>query len=148
MLYLGGPSLQVWILGGDLLHSPAMLWRCPTYKKVEEHWHRCSLRAELPQAKKVEDWQGILAQSDLPQQKTDEVASCFMPLRYGIFSDLKNVPSFFFIDKLCLMGFRVAYQRWEGKRHIKVFEDHTKQIIFVNYLILSTIFQGERWYLL
>ena len=41
--------------GADLLHSSAMLWRRPTYK-IEEDWHRCQHRANLPQAKKEEDW--------------------------------------------------------------------------------------------
>ena len=42
---------QIWILGVDL-HSAhqAVLWWHPTYK-IEEDWHRCSLRANLPQAK-------------------------------------------------------------------------------------------------
>ena len=30
-------------------------------QKVEEDWHRCELRANLPQGKKEEDWQQILA---------------------------------------------------------------------------------------
>ena len=34
-------AMWVWILHMDLLHSPAMLWWRPTYKKIEEDWHRC-----------------------------------------------------------------------------------------------------------
>ena len=47
MLYFGSPGSQVQITGADLLHSSAMLWRDPTYK-VEEDWHRCQLKANLP----------------------------------------------------------------------------------------------------
>ena len=38
-LHFSGPGSRVRILGMDLLHSAAMLWRCPTYK-IEEDWHR------------------------------------------------------------------------------------------------------------
>ena len=52
----GGLGSQVLILSVDLLQSLAMPWRCPIYK-IEEDWHRCWLRAGLPQAKKKEeDW--------------------------------------------------------------------------------------------
>lgn len=33
LLHLGGPGSRVQIPAVDLLHSPAMLWRCPIYKK-------------------------------------------------------------------------------------------------------------------
>ena len=39
-LHFSSPGSQVWILGVDLLHSPAMPWRHPTCK-VEEDWCRC-----------------------------------------------------------------------------------------------------------
>ena len=39
MLHFSSPGLQVRILGADLLHSSAMLWRHPIYK-VEVDWHR------------------------------------------------------------------------------------------------------------
>ena len=39
-LCFGGPDLWVRILGVDLLHTSAMLWRHPTYK-VGEDWHGC-----------------------------------------------------------------------------------------------------------
>ena len=37
--------------GCGQLHSSAMLWRHPTYK-VEEDWHGCQLRVNLPHKKK------------------------------------------------------------------------------------------------
>ena len=40
VLCFGGQGSQDWILGTDLLHSSAMLWRHLTYKKIEEDWHR------------------------------------------------------------------------------------------------------------
>ena len=48
-LCFGSPGLWVQIPGTDLCHS-AMLWWQPTYK-VEEDWHRCQLRTNLPQAR-------------------------------------------------------------------------------------------------
>ena len=43
---------QVQFLGVDILHSLAtMQWQGPTYK-IEEYWHRCYLRGNLPQAKR------------------------------------------------------------------------------------------------
>ena len=61
VLHFSGAGSNVRILGADLLHSPAMLWWCPTYE-IEENWHRCYLRTNLLQAKKEEDWQWMLAQ--------------------------------------------------------------------------------------
>ena len=50
-------GLKVWIPGVDL-HTAhqAMLWWRPTYK-IEEDWHRCSLRANLPTKKQKKDRQ-------------------------------------------------------------------------------------------
>ena len=42
-LRFGGLGLWVQILGADLLHSPAMLWKCPTYKK----WRRIGIDVGL-----------------------------------------------------------------------------------------------------
>ena len=39
-LRYGGMGSRVRILGVDLLHSPATLWRHPT-DKVKGDWHRC-----------------------------------------------------------------------------------------------------------
>ena len=50
-------------LGTDLFHLSSMSWRHPTYK-IEEDWHRCQLRANLPQAKDEDDWQQMLTQGD------------------------------------------------------------------------------------
>ena len=52
MLALVAQDLWVQILGADL-HTAhqAMLWWHPTYK-IEEGWHRCSLKDNLPQAKR------------------------------------------------------------------------------------------------
>ena len=50
-LRFSGPGSQVRIPCTDLLHSSAMLQRHLTYK-IEEDWHRCQLRANLPQAKR------------------------------------------------------------------------------------------------
>ena len=36
LLFFSGLGSQVWILATDLLHSSAMLWRHPTYKKSRE----------------------------------------------------------------------------------------------------------------
>ena len=47
VLHFSGSGLQVWIPGMDLLQSSAMLWSHPTFK-VEEDWHRCQLRMNLP----------------------------------------------------------------------------------------------------
>ena len=61
----------VQIQGADLhTAGQAMLWRCPT-DKVEEDWHRCQLSNNLPQAKKKEGWQKMLAQglSSSPKKK-------------------------------------------------------------------------------
>ena len=45
-------EVQVQFLGADIHHSSAaILWREPTCK-IEEGWHRCQLRANLPQAKR------------------------------------------------------------------------------------------------
>ena len=45
-------AAQVRFPGADLLHSlAAMLWGQLTYK-TEEAWHRCYLRANLPQVKR------------------------------------------------------------------------------------------------
>ena len=41
VLQLSGLRSRVQILGTDILQSPAMLWQCPTYKKIEEDGHRC-----------------------------------------------------------------------------------------------------------
>ena len=38
--HFGSPGSCIQILGSDLHHSSAVLWRQPTYK-VEEDWHRC-----------------------------------------------------------------------------------------------------------
>ena len=35
-LYFSGPGPWVQIPGTHLIHSSAMLWRCPTDKKIEE----------------------------------------------------------------------------------------------------------------
>ena len=43
--------------------SAAMLWWQTTYK-IEEDLHRHELRANLPQPKKEEDWQQMLAQGE------------------------------------------------------------------------------------
>ena len=51
MLCFSGLGLWVRIPGMELLHSSAMLWQHPTYK-IEEDWHMCYLRGNLPQAKK------------------------------------------------------------------------------------------------
>ena len=47
----GGTGSNVLILGVDLINLSAMLWRYPTYK-VEEDWHRCYVRVNLPHQKK------------------------------------------------------------------------------------------------
>ena len=72
------PGSQVQILGADQLHSLAMLWQYPTYK-AEEDWHRYSLRANLPQAKRrgglemdVSSGQIFLRQK---QNKTRDIAA-------------------------------------------------------------------------
>ena len=45
-------ATQVWFPGMTLHHSSvAMLWRRPSYK-IQEDWHRCQLRANLPQQNK------------------------------------------------------------------------------------------------
>ena len=49
VLGFGGPGSLVRISGMD---SSAMLWKHPIYDRIEEDWHRCYLRANLPQAKK------------------------------------------------------------------------------------------------
>ena len=63
VLCFGHPGSWGWILGMDLLHSPAVLWRCPTNKKVEEDWHGCKLNANLSQAKEKKRQKRMLAQS-------------------------------------------------------------------------------------
>ena len=49
---LAAQGLHVPFMGADL-HTAhqAMLERCPIYK-IEEDWHRCSLRDNLPHQKK------------------------------------------------------------------------------------------------
>ena len=44
---LAAQDSQVWIPGSDPHRSSAMLWQRPTCR-VEEDWHRCQLRANLP----------------------------------------------------------------------------------------------------
>ena len=46
-LHSGSPGSPVRIVSTDLLHSSAMLWRHPT-DKIEEDWHGCYLRGNLP----------------------------------------------------------------------------------------------------
>ena len=48
--HFGGPGSWVLILGTDMLHLLAMLWRHPTCK-IEKNWHRCWFRANLPHQK-------------------------------------------------------------------------------------------------
>ena len=62
MVCFSGLGSWVWILGADLHHSSAMLWWWPACK-IQEDWHGCKLRANLPQGKREEDWQQMLAQS-------------------------------------------------------------------------------------
>ena len=54
---LAAQGSQVWIPGADLhTTGQAMLWQGPAYR-IEEDWHRCWLRVNLPQVKR-----GALAQ--------------------------------------------------------------------------------------
>ena len=47
---------QVRIMSTDLhIAHQAMLWRHPTYKKMEEDWDRCELRHNLPHPKKYKN---------------------------------------------------------------------------------------------
>ena len=74
-------GLQVQILGADLLYSSAIPWRHPTYK-VEEDWHRCYLKSNLPhqKKKKEEDWQHMVARgkSFSHTQKRSELTRLFL----------------------------------------------------------------------
>ena len=64
MLRFSSLALLAWILGADLLHSSAMLWRHPTYK-VEKNWHRYySGLIFFKKKRKDEDWQWMLAQGE------------------------------------------------------------------------------------
>ena len=46
---LAGRGSWVWIPGMNLrITHQAMLWQHPAHK-IEENWHRCKLRANLPQ---------------------------------------------------------------------------------------------------
>ena len=72
MLHFGDPGSWVQIPGLGILHSLAVLCRCPTYK-VEEDWHSCSLRASLPQAKKKRRvGNRCQLRVNLPQQKNNK----------------------------------------------------------------------------
>ena len=48
--------------GPTPLTSHAIAGDVPHTKKMEADWHRCELRTNIPQAKKEEDLQWILAQ--------------------------------------------------------------------------------------
>ena len=49
---LAAQGSQVWIPGRDLHHSPSQAVAASHIRKMEEVWHRCSLRVTLPQAKR------------------------------------------------------------------------------------------------
>ena len=54
LLQFSNAGSWVQISGADLHRLSATLWWSPTYT-VEEDWHRCWLRANLPQEKKSGD---------------------------------------------------------------------------------------------
>ena len=51
VLGFGSLGTWVWNLGRDPLHSPTTLWRCPTYKMMEEAWKQMLAQGDSSSAK-------------------------------------------------------------------------------------------------
>ena len=67
-LCFGGLGLQDWILGIDIYHSPSHVMVATHTQKRGQLAEMLSW-ANLPQVKKEEDWQWILAQSETSSPK-------------------------------------------------------------------------------
>ena len=135
---------QVQIPGADLLHSLAMLWRSPTYK-IEEDWHRCQLRASLPQAQRggletdVSSGQIfikviIIIAIEMPIKTTTRVIHCIPTglaniLKFGITKCLLMIWSNWIFQSLLL----------EKKIHPTAFENVTSYTVCLRKLQIYLI---------
>ena len=72
---LAAQGLQVQILGRDLhtAHA-AKLWWCPTYK-IEEDWHICELRDNLPHPKEKKRAISLLYKSSYKSIRKLEIST-------------------------------------------------------------------------